>query len=110
MGSPFLDSFNSALPDLEAQFTEDWSFNGTTYPAIAIDHQTDSSRQMRGGTMDVDTITIHVRLEIFNSSGVDEGDILTARGIDFAVISIDSDGDDARALICGPVQIDVWNR
>jgi hypothetical protein len=110
MASPFLDSFNSALPDLEASFTEDWSFQGTTYPAIAIDHEVDSSKQMKGGEIDLGDVTIFVRMEVFLSAGLQEGDIVTARGRDFAVMAIDKDGDAAVALVCGSAQIDVWGR
>ena len=108
MGSPFLDAFNAVLPDLETQFTEDWSYNGVTYPAIAIDREVDSSRQMRGGELDASTITIYIRLEVFQQSGVKEGATVTARGKDFSILSVDNDGDAAKELVCGPVQIDVW--
>jgi hypothetical protein len=110
MGSPFLDSFNAALPDLEAQFTEDWIFKGVTYPAIAIDREVDASRQMKGGEFDESTISIYVRLAVFLQAGCNEGDIVSARGKDFAILSIDNDGDDSRELVCGPAQIDVWPR
>ncbi len=108
MGSPFLDAFNAVLPDMEAQFTEDWKFKGVTYPAIEIDRESDSSKQMRGGELDASTITIYVRLEVFQQSGVKEGATVTARGKDFSILSIENDGDAAMELICGPVQIDVW--
>jgi hypothetical protein len=110
MASPFLDSFNAALPALEASFTEDWSFNGITYPAIEIDHEVDSSEQMKGGELDIGNVTIHVRLEVFTQSSVQEGDIISARGKEFAILSVDSDGDAAKALVCGSAQIGVWGR
>lgn len=108
MGSPFLDSFNAALPDMEAQFTEDFIFKGVTYPAIAIDRESDSSRQMKGGELDISTVSLYVRLEVFEEAGCKEGDVVNMRGKDFAILSIESDGDDSRELTCGPVQIDVW--
>jgi hypothetical protein len=108
MGSPFLDAFNAVLPDLEAQFTEDWIFKGVTYPAIAIDRESDSSRQMKGGELDISTVTLYVRLEVFIQAGCKEGDIITVRGKDFSVLTIDNDGDAAKEMVCGPVQIDVW--
>jgi hypothetical protein len=108
VASPFLDAFNAVLPDMEAQFTEDWIFNGVTYPAIAIDHEVDSSKQMKGGELDQSTITIHIRLEVFQQAGCKEGSTVTARGKDFAIISVDNDGEAAKELVCGPVQLDVW--
>lgn len=108
MPSPFLESFNVVLPDMEAQFTEEWIFKGVTYPAIAIDRESDSSKQMKGGEFDVSTISIYVRLEIFEQAGCKEGDTVNARNKDFSILSIESDGDAAVELTCGPVQIDVW--
>jgi hypothetical protein len=108
MASPFLDAFNAVLPDFEAQFTEDWIFKGVTYPAIAIDREIDSSREMKGGNYDAATIALYVRLSVFQTAGVKEGDTITARGKEFAILSIENDGDDARELVCGSVQIDVW--
>jgi hypothetical protein len=108
MASPFLEAFNAVLPDLEAQFTEDWSFKGVIYPAIAIDRESDSSKQMKGGELDVSTVTLYVRLEVFESAGCKEGDTITTRGKDFAILSVDNDGDAAKEIVCGPVQLDVW--
>jgi hypothetical protein len=104
----FFDSFNSVLPDLEASFGEPWSFKGATYPAIAISRLVDSSKEMKGGNYDVSTVSIYVRLSVFNQAGCDEGDIVSARGKDFIILSVDSEGDDSRELVCGPYQIDVW--
>jgi hypothetical protein len=110
MAGSFFASFNAALPALEASFSEDWSFKDTVYPAIAIDHEVDSAKMMKGGEFDDATVTIHIRLEVFLLAGCLEGDIVTARGKEFAILSIESDGDDARALVCGPAQIDVWEK
>jgi len=104
----FFDSFNAVLPDFEASFGEPWSFKGATYPAIAISRLVDSSKEMKGGTLDVSTVSIYVRLSVFNQAGCDEGDIVSARGKDFIILSVDSEGDDSRELVCGPYQIDVW--
>jgi len=104
----FFDAFNSVLPDLEISFGEPWSFKGATYPAIAIDRSVDSSKEMKGGNLDVSTTSIYVRLSVFNQAGCKEGDIVSCRGKDFAILSIDSEGDDSRELVCGPYQIDVW--
>jgi hypothetical protein len=108
MATEFFDSFNAVLPEMEAAFTEDWIFNDVTYPAIAIDHEADSTRVMKGGVyQDVNT-TIYVRKAVFDSSGVSQDDIITARGQDFTVLVIEQEGDDCRTLICGSPQIDVW--
>lgn len=104
----FIDSFNAALPDLEASFGEEWSFKGTTYPAIAIDKSTDSNITMKGGEFDQSATLIYVRLAVFEEAGCKEGDIIGARGKEFAIHSINSDGDDSRELVCGPAQIDIW--
>jgi hypothetical protein len=110
MAGSFFDSFNAALPALEASFSEDWSVNGATYPAIAINDLHDSTIQMKGGQYDESTISIFVRLEVFNQSGVKEGDVVMARGKEFAVHSIESQGDASRELTCAPAQIDVWEK
>lgn len=110
MAGMFFDAFNSVLPDLEASFGEPWSFKGATYPAIAIDRSVDTSREMKGGNYDVSTTSIYVRLSVFNQAGCKEGDIVSARGKEFAILSIDSEGDDSRELVCGPMQIDVWEQ
>lgn len=108
--SEFFDTFNAVLPDMESEFGESWIFNGTTYPAIAIDHETDTTKVMKGGTFEDVTTTIYVRLAVFNSSGVKQDDIITARGQDFSVLAIEQEGDDCRTLICGSPQVDVWGR
>src|SRR6185436_20085103 len=108
MATEFFDAFNGALPSMEAAFTEDWIFKGVTYPAIAIDHESDSTRDMKGGVyQDVNT-TIYVRKEVFDLSAVAQDDIITARGQDFTVLTIEQEGDDCRTLICSSPQIDVW--
>jgi len=106
--SEFFDTFNAALVDMEATFTETWTFKGTDYPAIAIDHESESTRVMKGGVYQDVTTTIYVRKSIFDSSGVTQDATVTARGQDFAVLGIEQEGDDCRTLICGPIQIDVW--
>jgi hypothetical protein len=110
MAGSFFDSFNTALVDLEASFSEDWILNGVTYPAIAINDLADMTIQMKGGGYDTSEVTIFVRLEIFTQSGVKEGDIVTARGKELAVHTIGSQGDACRELTCGPAQIDVFSR
>lgn len=108
--SDFFDSFNAALVDMEAVFTETWTFNSVDYPAIAIDHEADTTRVMKGGVyQDVNT-TIYVRKAVFDSSGVKQDDMITARGQDFTVLAIEQEGDDCRTIICGSPQIDVWGR
>lgn len=93
---------------MEASFGEDWVFKGVTYPAIAIDREVDSSREMKGGNYDMSTTSIYIRMEIFLEAGCREGDVVSARGKDFAILSLDSEGDGAMELVCGPAQIDVW--
>jgi hypothetical protein len=110
MAGAFFDSFNAALIDLEASFTEPWIYNGTTYPAIAINDLHDSTIRMTGGDYDESTVTIFVRLEIFNQSGVFEGSEISARGKNLLVHSIESQGDACKELTCGPAQIDVWEK
>jgi len=108
--SDFFDTFNAALPDFEAVFGENWIRNGVTYPAIAIDHESQSDKTIKGGEFQDVTTTIYVRLAVFNSSGVETGDTVTARGQDFAVVTIEQEGDDCRVLVCGSPQIDVWGK
>lgn len=108
--SEFFDTFNATLPDMEAEFGESWFFEGTEYPAIAIDHEADTTKVMRGGSFQDVTTTIYVRKSVFDSSGVEQDDTITARGQDFTVIAIEQEGDDCRTLICGSPQIDVWGK
>jgi hypothetical protein len=106
--SEFFDSFNVALPEMEAAFTEDWTLGNSTYPAISMDRETVTSKAMSGGKFVDAQSMLFVRLDIFLQSGVKKGDIITARGDQFIVKEIDQDGDDARTLLLGPSQIDVW--
>lgn len=110
MAGSFFDSFNAALPDLEASFSEDWSFRGVTYPSIAINDLHDETQRMTGGDYDMSTVTIFVRLEVFQQSGVLEGSVIRARDKDMLVHSIESQGDACKELTCGPAQIDVWEK
>lgn len=108
--SEFFDTFNAVLPDMEDQFGESWIFNGVTYPAIAIDHESDTTKVMKGGSFQDVTTTIYVRLDVFTASGVSMDDTITARGQDFAILAIEQEGDDCRNLVCGSPQIDVWGK
>jgi hypothetical protein len=110
MAGSFFDSFNATLVDLEASFSEDWIFKGVTYPAIAINDLHDSTIRMTGGDYDESTVTIFVRDAIVAQSGVKEDDIITARGKELLVHSIESQGDACKELTCGPAQIDVWEK
>ena len=108
--SEFFDNFNSALLEMEAEFGETWIYNGVSYPAIAIDHEADTTKVMKGGSyQDVNT-TIYVRKSVFESSGVKQDYTITARGQDFSILAIEQEGDDCRTLICGSPQIDVWGK
>ncbi len=110
MAGSFFESFNAALVDLEASFSEDWILKGAAYPAIAINDLHDGTIRMTGGQFDESTVTIFVRDSIIQQSGVLEGDIITARGKQLLVHSIESQGDACKELTCGPAQIDVWER
>jgi hypothetical protein len=110
MAGSFFDSFNAALVDLESSFSEDWTFEGGAYPAIAINDLSDSTVRMTGGDFSESTVTLFVRDEIVQQSGVFEGAEITARGKSFTVHSIESQGDACKELTCGPSQIDVWGR
>jgi len=110
MAGYFFDSFNATLPDLEASFSEDWIFKGVTYPAIAVNDLHDATIRMTGGEFDESTVAIYVRDAIIQQSGVKEGSVLTARGEELLVHSIESQGDACKELTCGPAQIDVWGR
>jgi hypothetical protein len=105
----FLDAFNSALVDLQASFTEPWiGPDGNTYNAIAIDHGSFSEKRMKGGQYQDVTVTIYAMLADVIASGIDDGGIVNVRGQDHVVLTIEQDGDDARTLVCGSPQIDVW--
>lgn len=106
--SEFFDSFNGALPDMESNFSEKWTYNGSTFPAIAIDKLTVADKAARGGKFIEATTQIFVREKVFTASGVSKSAIISARGQDFSIIEIDQEGDASRTLICGPAGIDVW--
>lgn len=108
MSGAFFDSFNVSLPDMEAQFTEDWTFKGAIWPAIAIDNLDIGSKTIRGGQMIDAHTSIIVRDEVFLASGVEKGAVVTARGIEMTVLQINSDGDASKVLVCGPAGINVW--
>lgn len=103
-----LDSFNRVLPKMEAAFTEDWTFGSSTFPAIAIERSVSGSKVMSGGQLKDVHIEIFIREDVFQSSGVKKGSIISARGLQFAVLEIDQEGDASRTLMCGPAQLDVW--
>lgn len=104
-----LDEFNQVLPDMEAAFTEDWTFGSSTFPAISIDRSKDGHKVMSGGELQDTSTEIFIREDVFQSSGVQKGSIIGARGMRLSVLEVAQDGDASRTLICGPAQIDVWN-
>jgi len=108
--SDFFDSFNASLVDMEVVYGETWTLErtGTTYPAIAMDRETVTSRVMSGGKFMEGQSLLFVREDICVISTVKKGDIIIARGDRFAVREIDKDGDQSRTLILGPSSIDVW--
>ena len=108
MSTAFFDSFNAALPDMESNFTENWTFNGNIYPAIAIDHEVVSSKVMMGGKYIEATTQVFVREEVFQQSGVKKGNTITARSQNYTVLSIEQDGDASRTLVLGSPQLDIW--
>ena len=108
MAGEFFTSFNAVLPSMEAMFGEEWIHDGITYPAIAIDHETDSTKVMKGGSYQDVTTTIYVRKSVFLASGVKQDDNITARGQDFCVLQFDHDGDDSVTMLCASPQVDVW--
>jgi hypothetical protein len=110
MAGYFFDSFNATLIDLEASFSEDWIRDGVTYPAIAINDLVGQTIMMKGGNFQKADVSIFVRDEVITQSGAAEGDIITARGQEFAILQITSQGDACKELTCGPAQIDVWER
>ena len=103
----FFKAFNQSLVTAQRVMGEEWTFNGTTWPAIAIEPITATERASLGGRFaDVNT-TIIVALSVFTTSGVGKGKVVTARGVRLRVAEIDNEGDAARTLICGPEGIEV---
>ncbi len=100
------DEINNVLPEMAAAFTEDWILDSMTWPAISIEKLAVGSKVMKGGQLiDANTV-IFVSEDIFQSSAVKKGNLITARGTELAVLEIDQDGDASRSLVCGPAQID----
>ena len=105
MGDPFFDDFNAAMCEAERVMGEEWSFNGTDFRAIEIDDVTTEMQAMPGGKFRNVSVVLHVRLEVFTASAVADSSVITVRGDRVRVNRIEKDGDDARALYCGPAQI-----
>jgi hypothetical protein len=105
MGNPFFDAFDASLCEAERVMGEEWSFNGNEYKAIEVDPVTTEMQAMPGGKFRNLSVVVHVRLEVFTSSGVADGSILLVRGDKVRVNRIEKDGDAARVLFCGPAQI-----
>lgn len=106
----FFDSFNQSLVTAQAVMGEDWILDGKPYKAIAIDALTAEERATMGGRFkDVNT-SVTVALEIFTSSGVKQGSVITVRGEALRVANVQNEGDAARTLICGPVGVDMPRR
>jgi hypothetical protein len=104
----FFDSFNVSLPDMEAQFTEDWTSNGATWPAIAIDTLDEETHVIKGGVLVNVHCKVLVRNEVFEASGVQIGSPVSCRDSEFVIASIQSDGDASKTLMLAPRGIDVW--
>jgi hypothetical protein len=102
----FLDEFNSVLPEFEANFREDWTFNGDTFPAIAIESlELTRAAGAAGGPLRGATVSLHVRGDVYRDSGIARGNVLTARAERVRVLTIINDGDDAYSLVCGPTKV-----
>lgn len=100
-----MSAFNSSLDEAERVMGEDWSFNGADHKAIEIEAVTTEMQAMPGGRFRNVSVVLHVRFEVFAQSGVRDSSILTVRGDRVRVNRIDKEGDAARVLYCGPVQI-----
>lgn len=102
--SEFFDEFNAVIPDMEAEFGENWSYNGSTFPAIAIeDLKLSRIVGAPGGPLAQATVSLQVRQAVFDSSGIDRGKIINVRGTDVRIMATANDGDAAVSVICGPV-------
>lgn len=110
MATEFFDVWNATLPAFEAMFTEDWIYNGNTYPAISIDRGVKLTKVMKGGEFQDVSVTIYVRSDVFASSGVVQDATITARGQDFAILELQYEGDECVIMVCGPAQVDVWGK
>ncbi len=103
----FFKAFNQSLQTAQRVMGEEWTFNGTVWPSIAIEPITATERASLGGRFaDVNT-TIIVAQTVFTASGIGKGKVVIARGVRLRVAEIDNDGDAARTLICGPEGIEV---
>jgi hypothetical protein len=108
MPGSFFDAWNPTLQDLENSFEEDWVLNGATWPAIAIEALESGTAIIKGGQLLDARTRIMIREDVYQASGVKFGSYIQARGVDMSVLSIDSDGDASRTLICGPKGVGVW--
>jgi len=107
MNNSFFKAFNQSLPTAQRIMGEEWTFNGTAWPAIAIEPISATERASLGGRFaDVNT-TIIVALSVFVGSGIGKGKVVMTRGVLLRVAEVDDDGDAARTLICGPEGIEV---
>jgi hypothetical protein len=85
---------------------ETWIFGNMEYEAIAMDALSATDRAALGGRFADISMTVHVSLTVFVNSGVKKGSVIVARGTKLRVAEIQNDGDDARAMLCGPVSIE----
>lgn len=98
----FMRAWNKSLPVAAKVMGEEWTFDGVTQGAIAIDALEKGTSVMKGGRL----VDVHVSITIpeaqFRSTGVKEGSKVQARGERLRVVSVTNDGDAARELVCGP--------
>lgn len=109
MGNSFFDAFNPKLKIAENKMGEPWYYRSIEYPAIAIDDLRIAQTSSPGGVLSQANMTIHVRRAVFKNSGAVRDNIVKARGQEVRILTISDEGDDAVALICGPVSVRLPN-
>jgi hypothetical protein len=106
MTNSFFAAFDPSLREAQRVMGESWALGNIEYEAIAMDALSATDRAALGGRFVDVSMTVHVSLSVFTNSGVRKGSVIVARGAKVRVTEIQNDGDDARTLLCGPVNIE----
>lgn len=106
MENSFFKAFNQSLGEARRVMGETWVLGSIEYEAIAMDALSATDRAALGGRFADVSISVHVSLAVFTNSGVKKGSVIVARGTRLRVTEVQDDGDDARTLLCGAVNIE----
>lgn len=112
MPNRFSTAFAASLPARESVTGEPWRFEGTEYPAVAIEELDTASSAIVGGKLGERTTEIIVRDEVYFASGVSDGKVVEVPSTDagggwkrLRVQGVNFPRDGSVHLLCGPAGI-----